>query len=140
MSEQTGIMPKRTLLMWLVGLCCLMESAGCVPTTRQDVVADYNTNPLTVSLPSKISAQETEEAMVRTFIGRNWQIQQRSPRQVVGTLNHRDCEGKAILKVEGDVIKILNETTCDSKPAVRVNWLENLQKDLTKHLSQATFQ
>jgi len=138
MSDRTGIMSKMTVLIWLIGLLWTVEFTGCSAATGQDVVAKYNQTPLTVNIPSNLSPEQIEEAMVHTLIGREWQVEQRSPQEVVGTLNHRSYQAKAILKVDNGVIKILSESSYKSKPAVPEGWLENLQKDLHKHLGQTT--
>jgi len=138
MSGRERIMPKVTLLRWLVGFLWMVELTGCFATTGQDVVVKYNQTPLTVSIPSNLSSEQVKAAMVRTLIGREWQVEQQSSQEVVGTLSHRSYQAKAILKVDNGVIKILSESQHNSKPAVPEAWLENLQKDLQKHLSQTT--
>jgi hypothetical protein len=127
------------LLMWFVGILWIAELTGCSAKTGQDEATKYNQTPLTVSIPSQLSPQQIEEAMVRTLVGREWHVERHSPQEVVGTLNHRSYQAKAILKVENGVIKILSESTYNAKPAVPPEgWLENLQRDLKKHLGQAT--
>ena len=98
--------------------------------------AEYNRNPLTVPVPSGLSPQAVEEVMASTLQNRKWTVVQRSPQQVVGTLVHRGFDAKVVLKVEGDLIKILNESSYKSpqtglfEPAIPKGWLRNLQQDL----------
>jgi len=129
---------KITLLIWFVGLLWTIEFIGCSSTTGQDAVMKYNQTPLTVSIPSNLSPEQVQAAMVRTLVGREWQVEQQSTQEVVGTLNHRSYQAKAILKVDNGVIKILSESSYNSKPVVPEAWLENLQKDLSKYLAQTT--
>lgn len=138
MSEQTKKNSRMSLSVWLVGILWVVELTGCFAKTGQEVVTKYNDTPLTVSIPSHLSSKQIEEAMIRTFVGREWQVERHSPEEVVGTLNHRSYQAKATLKVDNGVIKILNESTYEGKPAVPENWLENLQLDLKKHLGQPT--
>lgn len=138
-SDRTGAMSKAPLWIWLVGLLSMVEFSGCSAKTGQDEVTKYNQAPLTVSIPSQLSPQQIEDAMVRTLVGRKWQVERQSPQEVVGTLNHRSYQAKAILKVDNGVIKILNESTYNGKPAVPPErWLEYLQQDLNRHFGQPT--
>lgn len=140
MSNRTGNIrktTKMTLLTWLIGILWTMQLTGCFTTTGKDVVAEYNQTPLTVSIPSNLSPEQVKEAMVRTFIGREWQVEQQSLQEVVATLNHRSYQAKATFKVENGVIKILSDSRYNSKPVVPEAWLENLQKDLSKRLTTA---
>jgi hypothetical protein len=138
MSDRIETRPKMPLLMWLVGLLWMAEFTGCSAKTGRDVIDKYNQAPLTVSIPSQLSSQQIEEAMVRTLVGREWHVERQSPQEVVGTLNRRSYQAKVVLKVDNSVIKILSESSYKSKPAVPEGWLENLQLDLKKHLGQST--
>jgi hypothetical protein len=137
-SDRTEKKPKMSLLVWIVGILWAVALTGCFATTRQEAVGKYNETPLTVSIPSHLTPKQIEEAMVRAFVGREWHVESQSPQEVVGTLKHRSYQAKATFKVENGVIKILNESSYDGKPAVPENWLENLQLDLKKHLGQPT--
>ena len=80
--------------------------------------------------------------MVSTLEERKWTVVERSPKQVVGTLRHRDFDAKVILKVEGKQIKILNDsrykspTTGELGPAVPHGWLKNIEEDLQVFLAR----
>ena len=137
-SDRTEKMSKMPVLVWLVGIVWVVELTGCFATTGKEAVMKYNETPLTVSIPSQLTPQQIEEAMIRTLIGREWQVERHSPEEVVGTLNHSSYQAKVILKVDNGIIKILNESTYKGKPAVPEGWLENLQLDLKKHLGQPT--
>jgi hypothetical protein len=94
-----------------------------------------------VAIPSTLKPQDVEEVMALAFIGRKWAVAQRSPQEVVGTLDHRGFKAKATLKVDGNVIKILNDSQYLSpesgklEPAVPRGWLRNLEKDLNAYIS-----
>src|SRR5262245_63409792 len=64
-----------------------------------EAVQKYNANPLTVAIPPKLGPQEVEEGMVLALRGRKWTVVQQSPQEVVGTLNHRECQAKVMLRV-----------------------------------------
>ena len=109
-------------------------------------VQKYNRNPLTVPVPPGLPPQAVEEVLASTLQGRNWTVVERSPQQVVGTLMHRDFDAKVVLKVEGNLIKILNESSYKSpqtgqfEPAIPKGWLKNLEKDLKVFLTRGASQ
>jgi hypothetical protein len=111
----------------------------------------YNEKPLTVAIPPNVTPQDVEEVMARALTGRKWTVVQQSPQEVVGTLNHRDCQAKVMLRVDGNVVKIVNESLCKSntrgfepakspnteafEPAIPRGWLRNLEKDMNAHFA-----
>jgi hypothetical protein len=105
-------------------------------------VEKYNRDPLTVPVPSGLTPQAVEEVIAFTLQNRKWTVVERSPQQVVGKLLHRGFDAKVVLKVEGDLIKILNESSYKSpqtglfEPAIPKGWLRNLQKDLKVFLAR----
>lgn len=106
-----------------------------------DAVQKYNAAPLVVAIPSGLKPQDLEEVMVLAFIGRKWTVVERSPQAVVGTLDHRGFKAKATLKVDGNVIRILNDSQYQSsesakpEPGVPLGWLKNLQSDLNQSMA-----
>ncbi|QYY36234.1 hypothetical protein [Ruficoccus sp. ZRK36] len=116
---------------------------GCNTTiSGSDDVAEYNADPLTVSVAPDVSPQVLQEAMVDTFQERQWTVVSSSPNEVVGTLDHRGFEAKVTMKREGNVVKLYSDSTQleDFKtgkpvPAVPLGWLENLQKDLPERIA-----
>jgi hypothetical protein len=111
-----------------------------------EAVEKYNRDPLTVQVPSGLPPQAVEEVMASTLQNRKWTVVERSPQQVVGTLVHRGFDAKVVLKVEGNLIKILNESsykspqTGQSEPAIPKGWLRNLEKDLKVFLAKKASQ
>jgi hypothetical protein len=101
-----------------------------------EAVRKYNANPLTVAIPPTLAPQEVKEVMTLTLNSRKWTVAQQSPQEVVGTLDHRGFKAKVILKVDGSLVKILNESQYTSpetgalEPAIPRGWLRNLEKDL----------
>jgi hypothetical protein len=101
----------------------------------------YNESPLTVPVPPGLSAEDVEQVIVSTLERRNWTVTEHSPQQVVATLVHRGFDAKVILKVDGNLVKILNDsrykspTTGQLEPAIPKGWLKNLEKDLKTFLS-----
>lgn len=122
-------------------LCAPLQAAGQTVVGAEEV-RKYNESPLTVPVPPNVSAGDVEEVIVSTLRNRKWTVTERSPQQVVGTLVHRGFEAKVILKVEGNLVKILNDSYYNSpvtgqlEPAIPKGWLRNLQKDLTTFLSR----
>ena len=117
------------MLLWAPGL------AGC-----KTAVEKYNQNPLIVSIPSTLSPKEVEEVMTLTLRSRGWTVVQQSPQEVVGKLDHRGFDAKTTLRVDGNLIKILNDSYLKSEggkrePGIPKGWLENLQKDLQTRLA-----
>jgi hypothetical protein len=129
---------------------------AAVPVNGQTVmgaeaVQKYNANPLTVAIPPTLGPQEVEEGMVLALRGRKWTVVQQSPQEVVGTLNHRDCQAKVMLRADGNVIKIVNDSLCKPntrgfepatsakteafEPAIPRGWLRNLEKDMNDHFA-----
>ena len=96
----------------------------------------YNEKPLTVAIPPSITPQEVEEVMTRALNGRKWTVVQQSPEEVIGTLDHRGFKAKVMLRVDGSVVKILNESQYTSpntgqlEPGIPKGWLRNLEKDM----------
>ena len=106
-----------------------------------EAVRKYNANPLTVAIPSTLASQEVQEVMTRSLNSRRWTVVQQSPQEVVGTLDHRGFKAKVLLKVEGGLVQILNESqylspeTGALEPAIPKGWLRNLEKDLKAHFA-----
>jgi hypothetical protein len=107
-----------------------------------DEAAKYNAQPLSVPVPPSLTEAEIESAMVSTLEGRKWTVTERSPQQVVGKLVHRGFDAKVILKVEGPLVKILNDSRYKSpqtgqlEPAIPKGWLKNIERDLQVSLSK----
>jgi hypothetical protein len=107
-----------------------------------DAVEKYNASPLIVPVPPSLSDADVEAVMVSTLEGRQWTVAERSPQQVVGTLVHRGFDAKVILKVEGKLVKILNDSRYKSpqtgqlEPAIPKGWLKNIEKDLQVSLAK----
>lgn len=125
-------------------LAALLWTPGPVSGQTQrgpEAVQKYNAAPLVAAIPSNLKPQDLEEVMALAFIGRGWSVVERSPQTVVGTLNHRGFKAKATLKVDGNVIKILNDSQYQSndsaplEPAVPLGWLKNLQADVSKFMT-----
>jgi hypothetical protein len=122
-------------LLWTPGPASGQTQVGA------EAVQKYNANPLVVAIPSSLKPQDLEEVMALAFIGRKWTVVERSPQAVVGTLDHRGFKAKATLKVDGNVVKILNDSLYQSnesgklEPAVPRGWLRNLEKDLTEYMA-----
>jgi hypothetical protein len=116
---------------------------GCVSTIGADAVASYNRAPLTVAVSKDLSPQQVENIMATTLVMRKWTVVQKSPQEVVGTLDHRGYQAKVFLKVEGDLIKILTESYYaapadeKAKPKLPMSWLKNIQKDLERNIKLA---
>ena len=133
-------MHKITFLRLSAAILWVLVIAGCKTLTGAQTVEKYNQNPLTVVVPNNLSPDEVEQAMVQVLTARQWIVTQRSPKEVVGQLTHRQWEAKVTLKVDGNVIKILSDATHKNastgivEPAVPKGWLENLQGDLVKRL------
>ena len=128
--------PGTTRLIYTVGFLWLAAIAGCSTATGQHVVAEYNRSPLAVPIPSKLSADQVQRLMAQTLVGRKWQVIQQSPEEVIGTLNHRSYQAKAILRVDNGLVKILSESKYKNEPAVPEDWLENLRKDLGRNFQR----
>jgi hypothetical protein len=143
----------RSVVALAIAACPLFAA---VPVNGQtafgaEAVQKYNANPLTVAIPPTLGPQEVEEGMVLALRGRKWTVVQQSPQEVVGTLNHRNCQAKVMLRVDGNVIKIVNDSLCKSpnlgsfepakspnteaEPAIPRGWLRNLEKDMNAHFA-----
>lgn len=135
-KQKITVLTLCTVILWALAI------VGCKTIVGARSVEKYNQNPLTVLIPQNLSPEAIEGAMVQTLTGRGWRVEQRSPEEVVGQLNRRAWEAKAILKVDVSLIKILNDSYYKSdnsgerKPAIPKGWLENLQKDLQTHLGK----
>jgi hypothetical protein len=131
-----GAVAALVLMGALLGSCASRAIMGA------DEVAKYNASPLTVPVPPGLSDADVEAVMVSTLEERKWTVVERSPKQVAGTLRHRDFDAKAILKVEGKQVKILSDsrykspTTGEVAPAVPHAWLKNIEEDLQVFLSR----
>ncbi len=136
-------------VVWVVAALALVGAMlrTPVPVAGQTVMggdeaAKYNAQPLSVPLPPSLTEAEVESALVSTLEGRKWTVTERSPQQVVGTLVHRGFDAKVILKVEGPLVKILNDSRYKSpqtgqlEPAIPKGWLKNIEKDLQASLSK----
>ncbi len=125
-----------SVLVWMLGL------SGCGTVVGSGAVEKYNQNPLTVTIPANLSPQVVEHLMVLTLKNRKWTVVQQSPQEVVGQLNHRRFQAKTILKVDSNIIQILNDSSykaadsAEPEPGIPKGWLKNLQKDLSKRLTQ----
>jgi hypothetical protein len=151
MSMTRGIQSVVALAIAAVLLFAAVPANGQT-TFGTEAVQKYNANPLTVAIPPTLGRQEVEEGMVLALRGRKWTVAQQSPQEVVGTLNHRDCQAKVMLRVDGNVIKIVNDSLCKSpnlgsfepakspnteafQPAIPKGWLRNLEKDMNAHFA-----
>lgn len=139
---QDSIVPCRPLAssafpLLLIFLLTLSIS-GCSNTRiGQGAVSEYNTNPLTVTIPSNASAEFVEQSMVSALQGRQWSVQSRSPQKAVGRLLHRGWDATVTLVSDGSIIRIMSDATRkdlesgEPKPGVPFGWLRNIQKDLS---------
>ena len=137
----SSFVQKLALLTLSTVLFCALALAGCKSVVGDRAVETYNENPYTVAIPSNLSPEEVERTIVQVLADRQWVVTERSPKEVVAQLNHRVWRAKAILKVDGNVIRILsdsslkNATTGKFETAVPKGWLENLQHDLIRRLA-----
>lgn len=133
------------ILSIFVSLSVLAALVGCESTKGLSASTSYNEAPLTVAVPENMSSAEVQKVMAATFAGRQWTVTESSANSVTAILNHRGYQGKATMAFSDGVIRILNESKLlDNKsgeylPAVPLGWLENLQKDLRKNLTQASY-
>ncbi len=124
------------LLLWTTG------SIGCSTVVGGGASERYNQNPLTVSIPPNVSAEQVQKAAEQVLRKRDWQVTSSSPQEIVGTLDHRSFKAKTILKVDNGLIKLLSDSKYEDEsgrllPGVPKGWLENLRKDLNKSLARA---
>jgi hypothetical protein len=135
-TQKIATLTLFAVLVWVLGL------AGCRTVVGTGAVEKYNQNPLTVTIPGNFSPERVEEVMRQTLRARGWSVVQQSPQEVVGTLNHRNFQAKTILKVDGNLIKILDDSyykgdeTGQLEAGVPKGWLLNLQKDLQTRLGK----
>ncbi len=124
------------VLLWAIG------PIGCSTVVGAGASERYNQNPLTVSIPSRLSAEQVQKAAEQALRKRDWKVVSSSPQEIVGTLDHRSFKAKTILKVDSGHIKLLSDSQFEDEsgslsPGVPKGWLENLRKDLNKRLVQA---
>ncbi len=126
-------------------LLILVAFQGCESTKGLSASTSYNEAPLTVEVPAGMSSADVQKAMGATFAGRQWTVTDTTGDSMTAILNHRGYQAKATMVRSGNTIRILSESKMlDSKtdeyvPAVPLGWLQNLQKDLRKRLSQAAY-
>ena len=132
-SKRTRNFPKcPSLLIFLLAL----SISGCAPRMGSDAVAAYNDHPLSVTIPTYVSAEFVEELMVRALVGRNWTVQSHTKEMVVGRLVRRRYAATVTLLSDGSVIRIMSNATHKTwargkvVPTVPLGWLENIRKDL----------
>lgn len=124
------------VLLWTAG------PIGCSTVVGSGASERYNRNPLTVSIPSGLSAEQVQKVAERALRKRGWQVASSSPQEIVGTLDHRSFKAKTMLQVDNGVIKLLSDSQYEEEsgslsPGVPRGWLENLRKDLNKSLARA---
>ncbi len=114
---------------------------ACSQTPRgTDAVAEYNANPLAVLIPASVSSEEAEAQAVETLEQRQWIVTDRSPGRISAQLDHRNYVARVTLEQQGNRVVILNESRREpgtrraAKPAVPLDWLQNLQSDLNNRL------
>ena len=127
-----------------ISICILaIMLVGCSTSGTQTgdrAVEKYNSNPLTVVIPSETAADEVSRAMETTLLGRKWEVKTVSSDMAVGYLNHRGFDATVTLKRDGSIITILNKATYTDpntdleRPGVPMGWLLNIQKDLVVNL------
>lgn len=136
---------KKIIIATLISAVCLLMAAGCNTLRGQNAQERYNAAPLTVAVPGNLSPEQVQMVMARTLTGRGWAVTSSTPDEVVGGLDHRGFQAKAILKRDGSQIKILSDSTYyvenrdEWQPSVPYGWLENLQKDMTKNFTTASY-
>lgn len=134
---------KNAMIVSFLGALFLFLASGCM--SGKDAAVDYNADPLTVPVPGNLSADQVQSTLARALLGRGWNVVSVSPNEVVGELNHRGFRAKAILKREGEQIKLLSDSYYHSNhrdewdPRVPHDWLENLQKDLNRMLTAESY-
>lgn len=125
-----------SLLIFLVAL----SINGCASKIGSYAVASYNDDPLSVKIPSNVSAEFVEVSMVRALKGRGWAVQSQTKEKVVGKLVHRGWNATVTLLSDGSDVRIMSDatqttiSTGEVNPAVPLGWLKNLRKDLSVQL------
>ena len=126
-----------SLLIFLLAL----SISGCASKIGSYAVASYNDDPLSVKIPSNVSAEFVEMSMVRVLKGRDWVVQSQTKEKVVGKLVHRGWNATVTLLSDGSVVRIMSDatqtniSTGEVNPAVPLGWLRNIQKDLDAALA-----
>jgi hypothetical protein len=99
----------------------------------------------TLSVPAGLSVANVQEAVVATFYGRAWAIQEKGDGKVVGYLKHRSNEALVTITYNDKTVEAfcvgyeINKKTGErKKPELPSGWLNFLKGDLTKKLNQAT--
>jgi hypothetical protein len=127
----------------LAAVFCLLTAFVRADT---DAATDDSLGTLfaTVPVPTGVSAEAVQGAIVTTLTGRQWAVRSKSDDRVVGYLRHRSHEAKVSLvystaKVEIHCVgwKIDKKTYARLKPELPKGWLENIQSDLTGNLNTA---
>ena len=132
----------------------LLACSGVSSSPR--AVSAYAAAPLSVEIPSGLSEEQVQQAMVATLERRRWTVVSEEPGEVRGQLDHQGIEGRVALRVEGERVVIVNESfkkgstrrgrgyaaqarsrPAEDHPVVPTRWLRNLQKDLGAQLGRA---
>ncbi len=122
-------------------LIVLAIGSGCRTfPTGSEAVAQYNANPLVVAIPDGVSSTTVDQLSAVTLRNRGWSVTEQKPGSVTGHLNHRGVNATATLKQERGTVRILVDATrynpvdSTTEPAIPLNWLQNLRKDLDRRL------
>jgi len=98
----------------------------------------------TVPVPEGLSSGEVQKEIMRTLIGREWEVASKDATAVVGYLKHRSNEATVTLAFDTQKVDIhcvgwaINKRTGERRrPEQPEGWLKNIKSDLTKNLNLA---
>jgi hypothetical protein len=122
-------------------LCLLPSFAVASSTPLGDELGELYGS---VEVPSGLSADTVQKAVVASLAGREWAIKDRTDTQVVGYLKHRSNEAKVTLVYSTEKVDIycvgyaIKKSTGErKKPELPTGWLKYLKSDLTKQINGA---
>ena len=115
-----------------------------LPASAEDTDAEMGPQAFTVSVPEgKLSLKQIHDAVIRTAIGREWNVKEDGETKVVIYLLHRKNEATVTFLITEKAVEaycvgyVVDKAGNRKKPEQPSGWLSNLKKDLTKLINEA---
>ena len=122
----------------------MLAFTACQTTGSGDPIAEYNANPLSVTIPDGVSSSEADRQSALTLANRGWSVTSRESGSVTGQIAQGRYQSTVNLKQEGGEVRIYvrsgtyrRSPDAEGRDAIPRNWLNFLQRDLTARLATA---
>jgi len=115
--------------------------SGQSAETSSDRFVPAGTEVGTLDIPAGLSTEEVREVLVISVFARDYTLQDKGERHVVGYLNHRGHEATLSFVIRPNVITIycegyaVNSRGERRRPEVPHGWINNLRNDITKRMA-----